>query len=300
MSTRNWCAFAALGVIFISLLGWYGWREYNIYELEHAKERGKISTYHDDNYDEYVRSCSVEKNYVLKLMCLIKAVDSNRDAQRSKYDLKAQQDMAEFAYGVLLLSAAGLILTSIGIGFVLWTIMTALQANKIANDDFLTAHPPIIKVFQAHLDFDAIFNPIEHRPFGGVYIVNVGGSDARITNDNSLGFPTYGNIVLFIGKNSPDRKPFEIMPRANSLNVLNGKLKSGGSLWWDITDISMININCLRDVVERSADDKLFMIGRIHFMDARDANRQTVFCRVYDHKSERFTDSGIQDYEYQA
>lgn len=77
-------------------------------------------------------------------------------------------------------------------------------------------------------------------------------------------------------------------------------MKSGASKWWNIVDLSMIDIHRIKAVFEGTTNDRLFMIGRIHFLDSRDSRRQTVFCRVFDPERERFTSAGVEDYEYQA
>ena len=65
--------------------------------------------------------------------CLIKTVDANRNAQRAQYDLEAQQEMAEWAYFIVLLTVGGLV-ASLGGIFLLWqNLMQVHKSNESAE-----------------------------------------------------------------------------------------------------------------------------------------------------------------------
>ena len=68
------------------------------------------------------------------IVCLAEGIKSNRRAKRSEYDLKAQQDMAEWAYGMLLISAFGLIVITVGVLVVLQSLRLARQTVDRAGD----------------------------------------------------------------------------------------------------------------------------------------------------------------------
>ncbi|MEC5324870.1 hypothetical protein [Aurantimonas sp. A3-2-R12] len=103
--------------------------------MEHADQRDKAADYQNEGTDQYIRACSDHPDFFLKIACIVQAVDANRQAQRAKYDLEAQQDMAEFAYGGLLVSVFGLFLSFVGVIFIVITLRSALEANQIAREE---------------------------------------------------------------------------------------------------------------------------------------------------------------------
>lgn len=178
--------------------------------------------------------------------------------------------------------------------FTLWR--STKQLWRTSLDQFCAAHPPAIEVRQAYIDFDAITEA--GKTIGGVYVFNSGGNDAFIRGIGNAEPPTYGNILLYVGKHPPARRPFDIAPHANPLLVKDGVLKAGESQWWKIADTSMVAPEEIAEVQTRRNSKRLYMIGRIHFMDRRGGYRQTVFCRVYDPESGRFKPTKDFDYEY--
>lgn len=136
-------------------------------------------------------------------------------------DLISQEAMAWWAELMFYVALASVIITAVGVVLVWKTLSETAKATNLLGQDFIAANPPVIKVFQAHLDFEAILNgsgPV----FGGVYTVNTGGSEAKFMGIGNSNPQTYGNIILFAGAHPPDRKPFEFSPHANPLEMEGG------------------------------------------------------------------------------
>ena len=95
------------------------------YQNEHIEERQNASEHYRSEANEPINLCLRsfgEERFGERLRCLSEAIDSAADSAAAKYDLKAQQDMAEWAFAVVLISIAALIATIIGVGFVWATL----------------------------------------------------------------------------------------------------------------------------------------------------------------------------------
>lgn len=66
------------------------------------------------------------------LPCFAEAVAAQDESDYTKYDLKAQQDMAEWTYGMFVLSFATTVLTGIGLFFIYRSLAFARDANEAA------------------------------------------------------------------------------------------------------------------------------------------------------------------------
>lgn len=86
------------------------------YRARHAEEHQKISQYKAETNEQYSDNCLKEPvSIVTAFKCLINSVDANREAQRSNYDLRAQQEMARWAYVIALLTIGSLVISSGGL-----------------------------------------------------------------------------------------------------------------------------------------------------------------------------------------
>lgn len=126
MLKKYWPYLVALGAIFaLAALGLLGLHSYRPYELEHADQRREIANYAYETGEEYFRDCvDVQRRVPLltALACAVEAVSANRAAAESKYDLYAQQDMAKWAYALLLVSIAGMVISIAGLAAILFSL----------------------------------------------------------------------------------------------------------------------------------------------------------------------------------
>jgi hypothetical protein len=104
------------------------------YQNQHAQQRQYASKYEAETSEHYADSCLKEPVSVTTIIkCVINSIDANREAQRSQYDLQAQQEMAEWAYSLFLLTGAGLVISLFGLTalFVsLYQTRTVIKDNR--------------------------------------------------------------------------------------------------------------------------------------------------------------------------
>lgn len=147
MSRGHWLrhAFAwAVGACLLAIIGAWGWNLLAAYRAQHANERTHASQYKHDSANGVVIECLSRvdpPSFTEGIICLANAIEANREAKRSDYDLKAQQEMAEWAFGMLLVSIAGLAVTTIGVLFVLQSLRLAraavdraAEANRLSQE----------------------------------------------------------------------------------------------------------------------------------------------------------------------
>ncbi|MER9883089.1 hypothetical protein [Mesorhizobium sp. M0118] len=93
-------------LIVTSASAWYGWHEVQNHQLRHANQREQISSYDADTANQYLSNClgRSSSGLVAFLKCLAESGESNREAQRPKYELAVQQEMAEWTFAMLLVS----------------------------------------------------------------------------------------------------------------------------------------------------------------------------------------------------
>ncbi|MGQ2905868.1 MAG: hypothetical protein ACT6RL_18890 [Neoaquamicrobium sediminum] len=128
MSSRYWVAATAIGLILVAGLAWYGWRDIQVYQLEHAQQRDSAAKADTPAPDKYLECAKLPLFAATK--CAIEAVQADAESERSQHDLNAQQDMAEWAYALLLVSVASIILSMIGLVALFVSLAQTRQAIK--------------------------------------------------------------------------------------------------------------------------------------------------------------------------
>jgi hypothetical protein len=104
-------------MLLAGLILWCIWGEVQVYQLKHAHQRVEIAKYSSEDAEQYWQICSNKagSTFFGIFQCTVSEVDSNRQAQRAKYDLKAQQDMAEWAFATMLLTGFGAVISIFGL-----------------------------------------------------------------------------------------------------------------------------------------------------------------------------------------
>ena len=107
------------------------------YQEDHANERKSAATHQTETADKGPDTCRpvmVESGVVDWLACFADAVTADGDAKQSQYDLNAQQDMAEWALLMAILTAGIAIITLAGVIFV-WLTLKATQDMATTTSD---------------------------------------------------------------------------------------------------------------------------------------------------------------------
>ncbi|MHA7899506.1 MAG: hypothetical protein ACX94B_06535 [Henriciella sp.] len=104
----------AVGVfgLIVLALSVYGWMNFKSYQREHAYEREKASEYYASGVGEN------EQRIEPPVAGDVKTQRPTASNYAAYYDLKAQQDMAEWAYSLLWVGIIGLLTSIVGVAFV--------------------------------------------------------------------------------------------------------------------------------------------------------------------------------------
>lgn len=124
MSNRDWRVYAALGLGFaaavavaftVTFLVISGYRE------EHQNQRRSAASAYQAQAYEQAESYCFGMTGAEREKCLNVQSEAAQNEQRSEYDLRAQQEMSEWALGVLALSAFGFVVSSAGLVALIYT-----------------------------------------------------------------------------------------------------------------------------------------------------------------------------------
>lgn len=155
MSESNWggriavigCAVAVLFILWGLSVSIYsqGWAS----GLHQAEANGYAAEYPSDT-DERLKKCLADGFSSDAKKCVEEAIASSREAQRSEQDLKAQRDMSEWAWWLLIVSLAQI---PIGVGGLLALVVTIRQGReglKIAQNTVVLENRAWLKLEVAH------------------------------------------------------------------------------------------------------------------------------------------------------
>jgi hypothetical protein len=166
-----------LGLAAIVLLAGaiWGWQSLERYKSQHAKQREVIFNFKADSGDKYAEICLKEGVSFLDIAkCVMKSIDANREAQRSQYDLQAQQEMAEWAYALLLLTIASTIIGACGfIG-----LMVSLSQTRTAIKDSREIGEAQVASYVSIPSASVFFIGATGQPIVEIHAVNNGQSPA--------------------------------------------------------------------------------------------------------------------------
>lgn len=144
MSKRTWIAGIALGLAILVFSGIGIFVSVDLlhdYQDRHEEQRDKAA-YADGSAVKKYFECTNRGG--MPLGCAIHSVTSDGEQERAKYDLNAQQDMAEWAFALLLVSIASIALSVLGLVAIVWSLalnrtateaaVGAAEQSKRAND----------------------------------------------------------------------------------------------------------------------------------------------------------------------
>lgn len=139
MSFRSRLYITALGIALfvIAALAWASWDIFSTYKQGHADERNNATQYEASASKQGPETCRPimdERGVFDWLACLAESVGVDGSVKQAEYDLKAQQDMAVWALGMLIVTIWLSVITLVGVLFVGWTLRETRRAVKAADD----------------------------------------------------------------------------------------------------------------------------------------------------------------------
>jgi len=108
-----------------SLYGKSKWEEYAADRYAAAAERQK-------DIEARISVCREPIGFITSLLCAYEASDASQGDYTAQNDLKAQQDMSIWAFGMFVTSFATLLVTAFGVFFVWLTLKKADETNRAA------------------------------------------------------------------------------------------------------------------------------------------------------------------------
>lgn len=134
MSSRDWRLFAALGIGFaVVVAAGIVTTTFLVstYRQEHAAQRDDASSAYQSQAYEQAKLYCIDVPDSERAKCLTDQTEAAQAEKRNEYDLRAQQEMSEWALGVLILSASGFVVSSAGLLALVWTFY---EQRKLGRD----------------------------------------------------------------------------------------------------------------------------------------------------------------------
>lgn len=178
------------------------------YRQEHVSQRNSASSAYQAQAYEQAQFYCFGKTGADREKCLSEQTEAAQAEQRSDYDLRAQQEMSEWALGVLVFSIFGFVVSSAGLVALVGTFH---EQRKLARDQAR----PFLDQLGAVIDYS------ENPPafFVGFYFFNAGDTPA-------LNF--FGDVRVEFqartGPNADDTKDF-----SRPLTIMGGTILRGKS-----------------------------------------------------------------------
>lgn len=108
------------------------------FEVASSRERARYeqqrtSKYADDAEANIRRTC-ISVDYSTQAECIRQVIETSNEQQRAERDLSAQQEMARWAFYMLVVSSAGLVITAVGIYYVRNTLVETRIAVEVTRE----------------------------------------------------------------------------------------------------------------------------------------------------------------------
>lgn len=107
----------------------YSWDVFSGYQQNHASQRQEASEYQASTAGHSPSACRpiiAEDGVFAWITCLFDNISTDGGAKQSEYELQAQQDMAAWAFGMLIVTLWLTVVTLLGVFFV-WQTLKATQ-----------------------------------------------------------------------------------------------------------------------------------------------------------------------------
>jgi hypothetical protein len=189
-----------IGILALIIVAWAAmiWSMSAHYAAKRVRAEAATAQYAQSAAEQIERACASRSGLPLR-ECIREQVEANRGDQRSEQDLSAQQEMADWAFWMMVVSAVTMVLTAIALWFVRGTLEAtreavkdtseATEAMRQANQIAAAAQRPWL-TFSAKLAKAAGVNEKGLKLTFDVVIKNVGSSPAISCHLNGKMFNT--------------------------------------------------------------------------------------------------------------
>lgn len=120
---------ATLGLSVLVAGVWLSWLEFSAYQQRHSYERTSAAQYYSDATQHGPSACRSivnEEGLIGWFTCLLDKIGADGSVKQAEYDLKAQQDMAAWAFGMLIVTIWLSLISLLGVYFV-WRTLVATR-----------------------------------------------------------------------------------------------------------------------------------------------------------------------------
>jgi hypothetical protein len=121
MLGRNRIFAALFTIVPISILVLGGLYGLSLHD-EYSKDREQAASQSGDQANARIDACREVPGFIAQVSCVGKAISAEREEDASYKDLKAQQHMSIWAYGMAITSLAALSVTAVGVVYVYFTL----------------------------------------------------------------------------------------------------------------------------------------------------------------------------------
>jgi hypothetical protein len=125
--------YAATSLIVIGFFSFLSWDAFSSYQNDHSSERENAAQHQADASHSGVDPCGAvmgEFGIFDWFTCLANVVNTDGGEKQAEYDLKAQQDMAAWAFGMLIVTVWLAVITFMGVLFVWRTLVATREMAK--------------------------------------------------------------------------------------------------------------------------------------------------------------------------
>lgn len=155
------------------------------FEVASSRERARYEQQRTSEYagnaEADIRRTCIGVDDSAQAECIRQVVETGNEHQRAERDLSAQQEMARWAFYMLAVSSAGLVITAVGIYYVRDTLIETRKSVQVTREigeaqvrAYLSIRPTVIPSMEGA--------PLDHRRSFEVEIENAGLTPARNVN----------------------------------------------------------------------------------------------------------------------
>lgn len=279
MFGSDWRALVKTGLVlaFIAVIlgsGYYSWHYFSSYQKRHANERVSASEYEAATTQKSPDTClpiMAESGMVAWFTCLADAVSADGNAKKADYDLNAQQDMAEWALGMFIVTVWLTVITLVGVYFVWHTLKATRDMARIELEPFLTVE---VEPFEGELRKGGFFDK-DGKPVTELWFRLKNGGKSAVVLERAC-----RKWAVCPGGTYPDPVPYA--SPSDGENVKDCNIPIGGGS-------ESAPIRCMLEFskgIENWTDGNVYFHGFLRCVDLNGDTYVHGFCILY--KVERF------------
>lgn len=133
MSRGDWVSATVFGLAVAALFGW-GFHRASELQREYSEDRQEIASKHSDRVENSLRICGDIPSPLRAAECRSEAISAAYGEESAQKDLKAQQHMSVWAFGMFIATLAALLVTLAGLVFVVRTWRETKRTADIAKE----------------------------------------------------------------------------------------------------------------------------------------------------------------------